>query len=475
MTTSRPEALSAPAHISRIDPATTRMHFVGVGGVSMQALALWCRQEGFDVSGCDPQLGTVRSALAAAGVAAYDGHDAAHSGGAEVVVHSMAVPSDHPELVAAREAGALVVRRIELLGELFRRRRAIGVTGSHGKSTTTGMLATMLLALEPDTSVQIGARLPSIGGNHHYGAGDWLVAEVDESDAGFADLTPEVAVITNLEDDHVAGDFLERRNYHASLADLEAAARRYALSAATLVHCADSPDLRRIVADHPDAVTFGTSEAADFQVRDLEVDETGSRFTLTRPGGEPLFVRLGVPGKHNALNAAAAIATLVKAGFDPVPALPSLASFGGVGRRWQVWGEPSGALVIDDYAVHATEVSTTLSVAKATGRRVRAVLQPHRWVRTARQWRQLAEAAALADEVLVLEVYAAGEAPIPGISPDLIVGRLDELGVRAARHDIASATSYLKGDIAPRDLVVTLGAGDVWRVAEALVAEEGRA
>jgi len=471
VTTQQTPALRAPTTLSEIDPAGTRLHFVGVAGVSMQALALWFRQDGFEVSGCDPRLDTCRDALVAAGVAVHDAHDPSHAHGAEVVVHSMAVPSDHPELVAAREAGALVVRRIELLGELFRRRRALGVTGSHGKSTTTGMLATMLLALDEGTSVQLGAKLPLIGGSHRHGRGRWLVAEVDESDSGFADLRPEVAVVTNLEDDHVAGDYLERRNYHATVADLEAAARRYTLGARRLVYCADWPDLDRVVEGHPDAVTFGTSPAADFRVEDLHVEGGGSRFTLRRPAGAPLRVSLAVPGRHNALNAAAAVAALTQAGFDPEPALEALAAFRGVGRRWQVWGELRGALVVDDYAVHVTEVSTVLTVARATGRRVRAVLQPHRWVRTARQWKQLAEAAALADEVLVLEVYAAGEAPIPGVSPDLIVDRLTELGVKASRHDLASATRYLKDDAGEGDLVITLGAGDVWRVAEALVAE----
>lgn len=455
-------------NLAGLDPQSTHIHFVGVGGVSMRALALWSRREGFTVSGCDQSTSSAAPALAPAGVDVLEGHHPDHVHDAQVVVHTMAVPHDHPELVAAREAGKVLVKRIEFLGELFRLRRSIGVTGTHGKSSTTGMLATMLLALDEGTSVQLGASLATLGGNFSHGAGEWLVAEVDESDPGFADLECEVAIVTNLEDDHIAEQYDERRNYHASLEDLERAAKRFALAAPHLLYCADWPGLDELFAEHTDASTYGLATEATFRIRELELTAVGSSFSLERPGRPPLSVELGVPGMHNALNASAAIAAVELAGFDAEPALPALKRFTGVGRRWQVYGEVDGALVIDDYAHHATEVRAMLEIARATGRRVRAVLQPHRWIRTARQWQPLAEAASLADEVVVLEIYGAGERPIAGISPDLIVDRLHELGTTAVRHDVASATAYLGRSLRDNDLVITLGAGDVWRVAASL-------
>jgi UDP-N-acetylmuramate--alanine ligase len=295
-----------------------------------------------------------------------------------------------------------------------------------------------------------------------------MVAEVDESDPGFAELRPAVAVLTNLEDDHIAGEFDERRNYHASLADLEGAARRYAANAEVLLYCADWPGLGALLGDHPHALSYGEHPDAAYRLTRLVLEPEGSRYRLSRPERSPLEVRLAVPGRHNALNAAAALAAVELAGLDTAGALDALAAFGGVGRRWERWADIGGALIIDDYAHHPTEVAATLDTARATGRRVRAVLQPHRWVRTARHWRALAEAAARADEVLVLDVYSAGETPIPGVSPERIVTRLRELGVRAERHDLSSAERYLAETVQPNDLIITLGAGDVWTVAAAL-------
>jgi len=445
----------------------------------MHALALWFAREGCRVSGCDALGGPVLEMLRARGIEVSEGHDAGQAAGhaddADVVVHSMAIPSDHPELVAARGRGARVMKRIELLAELFAARRTIAVTGTHGKSTTTGMAATVLLGLGVDPSVQIGARLPAIDGNVRYGEGPDLVAEVDESDPGFAALGAAVAVMTNLEDDHIAGPYDERRNYHASLEDLQEAAQRFAGNGRTLLYCADWPGLAGLFDDHPCALTYGEAAGADFRIEGLVLSGEGSRFRLTRPGRPPLDVTLAVPGRHNALNGAAAVAAVELAGYDATGGLAALAAYGGVGRRWERWGEPGGALIVDDYAHHPTEVAATLLTARDTGRRVRAVLQPHRWVRTARHWRALADAAALADEVIVLDIYGAGEAPIPGVSVEPIVARLREQGVAASHHDLSSAEAYLAATLAPGDLVVTLGAGDVWKVARALAAGRGAA
>ncbi len=449
------------------------LHFVGIGGVSMHALALWFAREGYRVSGCDAQGGPVLDMLRSRGIEVAEGHDAEHARDADVLVHSMAIRSDHPELVAARGRGARVMKRIELLAELFAARRTIAITGTHGKSTTTGMAASILLALGADPSVQIGARLPAIDGNVRYGQGPDLVAEVDESDPGFADLAAAVAVMTNLEDDHIAGPYDERRNYHASLEDLQAAAQRFAGNGRTLLYCADWSGLRGLFDEHPCAFTYGEADGADFRLEGLELSEGGSRYRLTRPGRPPLEVRLAVPGRHNALNSAAALAAVELAGHDAEGGLAGLAAFGGVGRRWERWGEPGGALIVDDYAHHPTEVAATLRTARDTGRRVRAVLQPHRWVRTARHWPALADAAALADEVIVLDIYGAGETPIPGVSVEPIVARLREQGVRASHHDLTSAEAYLADTLAAGDLIVTLGAGDVWKVARSLAAGGG--
>jgi UDP-N-acetylmuramate--alanine ligase len=451
---------------------TSHYHFMGIGGVSMQGLARWYRAEGLHVSGCDAFDGPALDALRLEGFDVAIGHDPRHvENGVDTLVTTMAVPDDHPEVLRARELGLEVRPRIEVLGDLFRRRAAIGITGTHGKSTTTGMTAALFLAAGVDPSVQIGATLPGLVGNMRHGSGRFLVAEVDESDPGFATLRADIAVITNLEDDHVAGDFDERRNYHATLGDLEAAARRYAGNAERIVYCGDWPGLDALLGRHPNAVRYGADADADYRIESLTLGSGGAAFALRLPGGRRAEVRLAVPGLYNAMNATAALAAVDLAGLDAVALAPALADFHGVGRRWQVWGDVQGARVVDDYAHHPTEVHATLTAARATGRRVRAVLQPHRWVRTARHWPALADAAALADEVLVLDVYAAGESAIAGVDVERIVDRVRAAGTHAERHTLASATAYLRASLTDDDLIITLGAGDVWRVAEGVVAD----
>ena len=448
------------------------LHFMGIAGVGMSGLARWYLADGYPVSGCDaldsPELHTLRRQ----GITAHLGHDAAHMDSADILVSSTAVPTTHPEIRAAHELGKPSLRRIELLARLLRERRSVTITGTHGKSTTTGMIATVFLKADLDPSVLVGGHLASLGSNVRYGRGSWLVAEVDESDPGFAELPSEIAVLTNLEDDHIAGEFSERRTYHASLGDLEAAARSFAERAERVLYCADWPELAGVVAGLPQPVSYGLSARATYRAEIHELSGSGSHFSVHTPTGS-CQISLPIPGAHNVQNATAALAAADLAGLELQGAAEHLSSFDGVGRRWQRRGGVRGALVIDDYAHHPTEVQVTLETARHTGRRVRAVLQPHRWIRTARHWRALADAAGLADEVLVLDIYGAGEAAIPGVSAEQIVARLKDAGKRAEHHTAASAQAYLAETLAPGDLVITLGAGDVWRVAEGLVSAAG--
>ncbi|MEX2543283.1 MAG: UDP-N-acetylmuramate--L-alanine ligase [Trueperaceae bacterium] len=456
---------------------TRHLHFMGIGGISMSGLARHARAKGLTVSGCDASEGPNLQQLRSDGIDVSVGHDESHLEGVDLLVTSMAVPAESVEVTTAQQGGIRTIHRIDLLAEMFADFRTIAVTGTHGKSTTTAMIAQIFVALGSDPAVQLGANLPILGGNMRYGQGEHLIAEVDESDPGFARLSSDIAVLINLEDDHIAGEHDERRNYHASLDDLEAAARRFAGQANRVVACADWPALERLLEGLPAVTTYGLADSADYRIVDLELAALGSSFTLSTADGRRADVVLSVPGLHNAQNAAAAIATADLAGLPLAEAARALAPFAGVGRRWQRWGDSAGALIIDDYAHHPTEVAVTLRAARNTGRRVRAVLQPHRWVRTARHWPALADAAGLADEVIVLDIFAAGESAIAGVSSALIVDRLLAAGRSAAYHDHASAVDYLAGSLEPDDLVITLGAGDVWKVAEALAllpATQGR-
>jgi UDP-N-acetylmuramate--alanine ligase len=449
-------------------------HFMGIGGISMSGLARHYHAEGFTISGCDAVDGPVTHALRKLGIEVHPGHDPAHVDGVDLLVSTMAAPDPRTpgsvrELEAAVAAGVPSIKRIDLLARLFSERAAVAVTGSHGKSTITGMISTIFVALADDPSIQIGANLPLIGGNMRHGRGRFLVAEVDESDPGFARLDSHIAVITNLEDDHVAGQYGERRNYHASLADLEGAARSFASRAGLVLRCSDSQAVTALLRSQRNTVSYGFAVGSDYQALNVQLDSSGSTFMLRCPAGEVVSVQLAVPGRHNVQNAAAALAAAHLAELPLDAAAAALSTFAGVGRRWQSWGSHAGALVIDDYAVHPVEVTATLAAARNTGRRVRAVLQPHRWVRTALHWKALADAAACADEVIVLDVFAAGEAEIPGISSQLIVDRLLQGGHRASHHTLQSAVDYLAGSASADDLIITLGAGDVWRVAAGLV------
>lgn len=455
--------------MAQTDRRKKHLHFMGIGGVGMSGLARWYKRDGYRVSGCDSSPSSIVDALVQEDIPVFVGHSPSHfETSVDTLISTMAVADNHPEILAAQKLGVRHIKRIELLAELFNERKSIGITGTHGKSTTTGMTATIFVKAGLEPSVQIGANLPLIEGNMRYGSSDYLVAEVDESDPGFVHLESHIAVITNLEDDHIAGDYDERRNYHASLEDLEEAAYSYAQKAEKVVYCADWERLTTLVGGLETAVSYGFNKKADYVITKADLKDNESSFTLKTPSGS-VKVHLNVPGSHNILNASAALTVAHLSGIDLKVAAKALSSYAGVGRRWQRWGEVQNALVIDDYAHHPTEITATLTTARNTGRRVRAVLQPHRYVRTARHWPAIADAAALADEVLVLDIYGAGETVIPGISSQLIVERLKAAGKKVSFHNLSTAQDYLSQTLADNDLVITLGAGDVWRIAAGLV------
>jgi UDP-N-acetylmuramate--alanine ligase len=454
---------------SNLNSLKRHLHFMGIGGVGMSGLARWYKCAGYRVSGCDSSPSSIVDSLVQEDIAVFVGHSSSHlETNVDMLISTMAVSDTHPEILAAKEQGVRHIKRIELLAELFNEHKSIGITGTHGKSTTTGMVATIFMAAGRDPSVQIGANLPLIDGNMRYGASEYLVAEVDESDPGFVNLKSHIGVITNLEDDHIAGDYDERRNYHASLEDLEEAAYSFAKKAEHVIYCADWERLATLVGNLETSVSYGFDKEADYVITSAQLNDGTSSFTLTTPT-ENVKVHLNVPGSHNVLNASAALTVAHLNGIDLELAAKALSSYSGVGRRWQRWGEVDNVLVIDDYAHHPTEITVTLTTAKNTGRRVRAVLQPHRYVRTARHWPAIADAAGLADEILVLDIYGAGETMIPGISSQLIVERLKAAGKNVSFHSLLSAQDYLSQTLADNDLIITLGAGDVWRIAAGLV------
>jgi UDP-N-acetylmuramate--alanine ligase len=431
------------------------LHFVGIGGAGMSGLALVSKALGAEVSGSDQVESAALERLRAAGIEAVAGHDAANlPAGAEVVV-STAIPEDNPELAAARAAGATTLHRADLLGELSRMKRTIAVSGAHGKTTTASMIAHALRGAGHDPPFLIGGELRSAGTNAAWGTGEWAVIEADESDRSFLKLAREVAVITNVELDHHAT--------YSSLADLEGAFAEFA-----------EPAELRVVGPEVElggqVLRVGVDEG-DFQAKGLELLPGGARFEVRGTS-----VQLRVPGRHNVLNALAALAACERAGVQLDEGAATLADFSGAGRRFEERGQTaSGALVYDDYAHHPTEVRATLEAARtlAQDRRLIALFQPHLYSRTRALARDFGRALALADVVVVSAVYPARERAedFPGVSGLLVAQAAADAAAGGPvwwLPELDQATQMLAAELSERDLLVTLGAGDVDRVAREL-------
>jgi UDP-N-acetylmuramate--alanine ligase len=441
-------------------PADARVHLVGIGGAGMSALAWILLQRGHPVSGSDLRGGRAAAALQAMGAEVHVGHDAAHAAGADIVVVSTAVGEHNPEVTAARAAGTPVLRRAELLAALVTGYRGLFVAGTHGKTTTTSMLTVALQGAGLDPSFAIGGLLHDSGTSAHHGTGEIFVAEADESDGSFLAFAPECAIVTNLELDH--------HDYWPDLAALADGFARF-LDQRTpqglAICCADDPGALALAERARDPVrTYGEAADADVRVVDRDARPDGSTFRVVAGGRGLGRFRLRPPGRHNVLNAAAAIAAAdwVEADMDAVGA--ALEGFSGAQRRFQRLGEVGGITVVDDYAHHPTELAAVLAAARQTAPRGRVVaaFQPHRFSRTAALGAELGAALGAADLVVVTDVYAAGEPPVPGVTGALVADAARRAG--AETRYVAAAgelPALLLDEVRPGDLVLTLGAGDV--------------
>lgn len=456
-----------------VPSAMERPHFIGIGGAGMSGIAKILAQRGAKVAGSDAKESATAESLRALGATVHIGHAAAHlADDASCVVVSSAIRADNPELVRAAELSVPVVHRSDALASLMTGLRSIAVAGTHGKTTTTSMLAVALTHLGLDPSYAIGGDLEGPGTNARHGEGDLFVAEADESDRSFHKYDPDVAIVLNAELDHHA-------NY-ASMDEIFASFETFAgkiVPGGTLVVCADQAgavELTRRVRGLPSlrVVTYGEHEDADVRVHRITPRGLTSEVTVLLDGRFLTFT-VSVPGRHYALNAVAALAAGVALGIPAHNLASAIGSYTGVKRRLQLKGEAAGVQVVDSYAHHPTEMTADLEAMRsaADGSRLLVVFQPHLFSRTQELGKEMGQALALADESVVLDIYPAREDPVPGVTSELIIDAAHAAGARVrAVHDKESVPEVVAGMAKPGDLVLTMGAGDVTDLGPAVLA-----
>jgi UDP-N-acetylmuramate--alanine ligase len=445
------------------------IHFVGIGGIGMSGIAEVLLASGFSVTGSDARESDVTRRLEELGARISVGeHRAENVGDADVVVFSSAVARSNPELVVARERAIPVIPRAEMLAELMRLKDGIAIAGSHGKTTTTSLIATVLREAGLDPTVVIGGKLNALGSNAARGTGELLVAEADESDGSFLSLTPVVAIITNIDAEH-----LDHYGTHEDVKNAFVAFANRVPFYGLVVACLDHPHVQDILPRIEKRVTtYGLAAQADYRARRPVVEGLATRFELVRRGVSAGEFTVRMPGIHNVLNALAVITVADELGVPEEVTRKALAGFAGVQRRFTIVGEARGITVVDDYGHHPAEVQATLEAAsRAYGRRVVVAFQPHRYTRTKHCFDELTRAFNRADVLLLADVYAAGEAPIEGASSERLASAIRAHGHRdvtwvGPRTGVAQA---LAERVEPGDIVITLGAGDITRVGPELV------
>lgn len=451
--------------------AIKHIHFVGVGGAGMSAIAEILHNLGYRVSGSDQSDSSVTRRLADLGLTVFVGHDAAHIAGAQAVVTSTAVKADNPEVVAARAARVPVVARAVLLAELMRLKQGIAIAGTHGKTTTTSLVASVLAEAGADPTFVIGGELKSAGANARLGSGDYIVVEADESDASFLLLSPVVSVVTNIDADHMETYGHDLQRLHGAFVEFIHRLPFYGRA----VLCSDDPGVRAIAPrlQRP-LTTYGTEDGADLRAVDVHALPGGQMSFVARQQAYPdLPVTLNLAGVHNVRNALAAIAVARELELADAPVAHALAQFAGVGRRFQRWGEMATAdggrcTVIDDYGHHPVEMAAVLAAARGAfpGRRLVLAFQPHRYTRTRDCFADFVDVLKGFDAVLLTEVYPAGEAPIAGAD-----GRALAQAVPGAAFadSVAALPAAIKSSVRGGDVLITMGAGSIAAVPRQLM------
>jgi len=447
------------------------IHFVGIGGIGMSGIAELLLNLGYKVSGSDLKVSDITEHLQILGGIIFQGHQANQISGADVVVTSSAVGRDNPEVLAAEHESIPVIPRAEMLAELMRLKYSVAIAGAHGKTTTTSIVASVLARGGLDPTVVIGGKLKSIGSNAVLGQGDFIVAEADESDGSFLKFSPAIAVVTNIDREHldfytdldaiktVFLNFIDRIPF-------------YGLA----ILCLDNEPIQDLIPEIKKRyTTYGMSTQADFQIRDVEFKKRQSRFTVIHQGQKLGRITLNLPGIHNVYNATASIAVGIELDVPFAAIKSALETLEGVQRRLEIKGEAGGITVVDDYGHHPTEIKTTLDALEKCwpDQRKVVVFQPHRYSRTRALFDDFTRAFYQSDVLLVLPIYAASEKAIEGITGQLLCEGIQAHGHREVVYvaEMKKAVAYLKQNLKSGDILLTLGAGDVWKVGEQVLEE----
>jgi UDP-N-acetylmuramate--alanine ligase len=447
------------------------IHFVGIGGIGMSGIAEVLLNLGYRVSGSDARLSPITERLKQLGATIFEGHRPDNLADAQVVVTSTAVRADNPEVVEALRRQVPVIPRAEMLAELMRLKYGIAIAGSHGKTTTTSMVAAVLDRAAFDPTIVVGGRVNTLGSNAKLGRGDFMVVEADESDKSFLKLSPTIAVVTNID--------LEHLDFYSGIDEIRACFVQFVNKVpfyGSVIICLDDANVQTIIPQITRRViTYGMRAQAEVSASQVEAarGNFGSGFEVRRKG-EPLGrVNLHVPGEHNVCNALAAVAVALDLGIEFPVIAEGLDAFRGAERRFQVKAHlaESDLLVVDDYGHHPTEIRATLAAAKTGGRRMVVLFQPHRYTRTAALLDEFARSFYDADVVLLADIYAASEDPIPGVSSQALAEQIERFGHRNVRYigGLEQGKQALIEAVRPGDLVMTLGAGSVWRAGEELI------